>query len=162
MFGYSSSPENSPARSRRAACLLPALLVSFALSALAMGAGGADADAESTRITLHFHYRDSVESGDFTEKTAVVTLSARPSPLEIDKARRERIDFERIYVQLVNADASFVLHFFDRDNDQLLQSILYQFTDAPVNVFAGHGMTGLHYVYHRAGAELQFWARVAD
>ena len=130
-----------------------------------VNAGGADpvaADADATGIRLHFYYREDVSGAQFTSKNLLVTVSHQDMILEIDDSETQRLDFQDIYVLVTSFASGFVVHFFDKRDDELLQRILYQTAGSLENTFGSHGLTGLHYVYHKSGAELQYWAVVEE
>ena len=123
-------------------------------------AGLVAADADATGVRLHFHYREDVSGAQFTSKNLLVTVSRQDMILEIDDSETQRLDFQDIYVLVTSFTSGFVVHFFDKRDDVLLQRILYQTAGSLENTFGSHGLTGLHYVYHKSGAELQYWAVV--
>ncbi|MFP6762394.1 MAG: hypothetical protein VB858_02210, partial [Planctomycetaceae bacterium] len=79
---------------------------------------------------------------------------------EISLGRSEQIKFKDLACSVSAECNSLVVHFLN-DGEQIA-TLLYQFSDKPGNLLtAGHGFTGLHYIYHPdSKAELQFWAVV--
>lgn len=118
--------------------------------------------AGNVRIRLEFHYRENVSSGNFDRNSLTIALSSEDTILEIDDSVTQRIDFQDIYVLVTAFSSSFVAHFFDKHDDNQLQGILYQSAGGLENTFGSHGFTGLHYIYHKSGAELQYWAIVEE
>ena len=126
------------------------------------GANPGPAAPGDTRIRLEFHYRENVSGGNFDRKSLTIALSSEDAMLEIDNSVTQRIDFQDIYVLVTTFTSSFVVHFFDQRDDNQLQGILYQSADSLENLFGSHGFTGLHYIYHKSGAELQYWAVIEE
>ena len=126
------------------------------------GANPGPAGADVTRIRLEFHYRENVSSGNFDRKSLTIALSNEDAILEIDNSVTRRIDFRDIYVLVTTFTSSFVVHFFDQRDDNQLQGISYQSARDLENTFGSHGFTGLHYIYHKSGAELQYWATIEE
>ena len=120
------------------------------------------AGADATRIRLEFHYRENVSSGNFNRKSLTIAVSSEDVVPEIDDSVTQRIDFQDIYVLVTTFTSSFLAHFFDKHDGNQLQGILYQSAGGLENTFGSHGFTGLHYIYHKSGAELQYWAIVEE
>ncbi len=62
-----------------------------------------------------------------------------------------------------DGERAFRVWVTDTNNGETVTSHLYQFpqTEGPQNQFVGgHGFTGLNYIYHSSGAEMQFWCLV--
>ena len=137
------------------------LLLLLTISATACAANAKDPDfgPRASEIQCHTAYRSN--PGGPIETETEVTLTDSDGQQD---ANFGDLDFHAQYGDgQGDGERSLRLGVSPAGKSDTLTSILFQLPldGGPQNQFVGgHGFTGLHYVYHPDGAELQFWCQV--
>lgn len=141
-------------------------LIYFAVFALTLAACAAPNGTEpavpsmpkANEIVCHAAYRSSVGTG--TEREEEIVLGDEDQDQTLSFAE---LEFHAQYsTGEFNGERALRLWVTEAGQADSLTTQLYQLPveAGPVNQFiGGHGFTGLNYVYHATGAELQFWCQ---
>ncbi len=107
--------------------------------------------AMSQDAALNFYFQTD-------EKT---TGKAVTLPIKLDYGQsstqpRELNDFPTFKVAVKQTVHGLEVHFFNKQNGQLISKVRYSMQDRLENSFQSQGFTGLQYIHHPDGSVLQF------